>query len=138
MPDLSPIFDDLVRFQIELWNAVDARLREENDLTLARFQVMRFLSEAEDARLIDIAADMVITMGGASKLVDRIEAAGHCQRRANPADGRSSFIELTADGHDTYAEATRTFESELELRFNASPAQLEQLGDTLATLRGRR
>jgi len=138
MPDLSPIFDDLVRFQIELWNAVDARLRDENDLTLARFQVMRFLSEAEDARLIDIATDMVISMGGASKLVDRIEAAGHCERRANPADGRSAFIELTPAGHDAFAEATRTFESELELRFSASPAQLEQLGETLMTLRGRR
>ena len=138
MPDLPRIFDDLIRFQIELWNAVDARLRDENDVTLARFQVMRFLATAEDARLIDIATDMVITMGGASKLVDRIEAAGHCERRANPADGRSSFIELTAEGHDAYAEATRTFESELEQRFDASPSQLTQLGETLVTLRAAR
>jgi hypothetical protein len=27
VPDLAALFDELIRFEIELWNAVDARLR---------------------------------------------------------------------------------------------------------------
>jgi hypothetical protein len=45
--------------------------------------------------VFDIAEELSLTVGGTSKLVDRIEAAGHCVRRANPDDRRSSIIELT-------------------------------------------
>jgi len=138
MPDLPFIFDQLVRLQIELWNGIDARLRDENNLPLGRFQVLRIVASTEDCRVQDIATQLVITIGGASKMVDRIEAAGLCSRVENPSDGRSSHIELTAEGHEALAEATRTFESELELRFDASTSQLDQLGATLSSLRVQR
>jgi DNA-binding MarR family transcriptional regulator len=34
----------------------------------------------------DIAAELAIGWSGASKIVDRVEAGGHCRRRANPED----------------------------------------------------
>jgi MarR family transcriptional regulator, organic hydroperoxide resistance regulator len=34
MSDLRQVFNELVRFEIELWNAVDARLKTEFDLPL--------------------------------------------------------------------------------------------------------
>jgi hypothetical protein len=30
MSDLRQVFNDLIRFEIELWNAVDARLKRES------------------------------------------------------------------------------------------------------------
>ena len=37
MPDLKVLFSDLIRFETDLWNAVDARLRSEYDLPLTWF-----------------------------------------------------------------------------------------------------
>ena len=39
--DLRLVYSDLVRFEIELWGAVEARLRAECDLQLTWFEVMR-------------------------------------------------------------------------------------------------
>jgi len=50
------------------------------------------------------------------QIVDRLEAAGYCGRRANPADRRSSIIELTAPGVRLLAQLTQTVQDELERR----------------------
>jgi DNA-binding MarR family transcriptional regulator len=142
MSDLPALFDELIRFEIELWNAVDVRLRADCDVMLSRFEPMRVISRRGPCRVQDIAEDMSITVGGASKLVDRIEAAGHCRRRPNPQDKRSSLIELTPAGSRLLARATATFEDELHTRLGSAvpAASLQQLSTTLAALRsvGRR
>jgi DNA-binding MarR family transcriptional regulator len=51
----------------------------------------------------DIAHELAITTGGTSKLVDRIEASGYCRRLPNPADRRSSLLELTPAGQRLFA-----------------------------------
>src|SRR6516165_10084105 len=94
MTDLKKLFSELIRFETELWNAIDARLRAEFDLPLSRFEPMQIIGRRGACRVNDIAEELVITVGGTSKLVDRIQAAGHCRRRSNPHDGRSSIIEL--------------------------------------------
>jgi DNA-binding MarR family transcriptional regulator len=135
--DVATIFTDLVRYQIELWNAVDSRLRVDHDLPLSRFEPMQIIAQRESCRVFDIAEEMVITVGGTSKLVDRLEAAGHVRRRANPGDRRSSIIELTPGGRRLLAKATATYEDELGLRLgSAIPArELDRLASTLSTLR---
>jgi DNA-binding MarR family transcriptional regulator len=85
----------------------------------------------------DIAEELSITIGGTSKLVDRIEAAGFCIRRANPDDGRSSVIELTAAGRRVLAKATKVFESELETRIGSAVSErsMQQLHSSIVKLR---
>jgi DNA-binding MarR family transcriptional regulator len=85
----------------------------------------------------DIAAELSITVGGTSKLVDRIEAAGHCRRVANPDDRRSSLIELTNAGRRLLAKATVVFEEELKTRIGSavSTQRLTQFQATLQQLR---
>ena len=39
-------------------------------------------------------------MGGASKAVDRLVAAGHAAREAHPTDRRSSVLAVTDAGHE--------------------------------------
>src|SRR6202167_3675585 len=95
MPDLKLLFSDLVRSETELWNAVDARMRAEHDLPLHRFEPMQVIDSTRSCRVYDIAGAMALTTDGVSRLFDRIEAAGHCRRRPNPDDRRSSIIDLT-------------------------------------------
>jgi MarR family transcriptional regulator, organic hydroperoxide resistance regulator len=135
--DLQLLFSELIRFETELWNAVDARLRADCDLQLTWFEPMQVISRRPACRVYDIAEDLSITMGGTSKLVDRIEASGYCRRRPNPDDRRSSIIELTPAGRHLLAEATVAFEDELQTRIgSAIPARsLEQFSTALTKLR---
>jgi DNA-binding MarR family transcriptional regulator len=137
MADLRQLFSDIIRFETELWSAVDNRLRDEFDLPVARFEFMLFIAGHPPCRVHDIASALAITVGGTSKLVDRIEAAGHCRRRPNPDDRRSSIIELTAAGRRLLAKASVAFDEELErlLGGAVSERSLEQFAATLAMLR---
>jgi len=85
----------------------------------------------------DIAASLSITVGGTSKNVDRIEAAGLCSRRANPSDRRSSIIELTPAGKRLLARSAVTVEDELRRRLGTAMPErsLAQFTRTLTKLR---
>ena len=135
--DLSQIFSDLVWLETELWQATDARLKADFDLPLVRFKPMQVIGRLPSCRVNDIAVEMSMTVGGTSKLVDRIERAGHCRRTPNPNDRRSSVVVLTPAGKRLLVEATEAFEEELELRLGSvlSPRALQQLGASLRTLR---
>ena len=113
MPALQTIFSVLIRFEAELWNAVDTRLRADCDLPLSRFAPMQVIARNGSCRVHDIADELSMTVGGTSKLVDRIEASGYCTRSPNPGDRRSSVIELTAAGSAVLARAAAAFEEEL-------------------------
>ena len=134
---ISRIFDDLVRLQIELWNAIDARLQARCELSMGWFQVMRLVGRIEACRVNDIAEELRITVGGASKVVDRVEAAGLCRRRSNPGDRRSSIIELTPSGTSLLHTADAVYAEELHRRLQAPlpPRTLTQFGNTLRRLR---
>src|SRR6202008_2222440 len=137
MTDLLELFHQLIRYETELWNAVDARLRAEFGLPLTRLEPMQVIARHPACRVNDIAEELSITIGGTSKLVDRIEAAGYCVRRANPEDRRSSIIELTASGRRILAKATKVFEDELQTRIGSAVPQrsLQQFPSTLVKLR---
>jgi len=137
MDDLLDLFHQLIRFETELWNAVDARLRAEVGLPLSRLEPMQVIARRPSCRVYDIAEELSITIGGTSKLVDRIEAAGYCVRRANPDDRRSSIIELTASGRRVLAKAAKVFENELQTRIGSVVAErsLQQFYVTLVKLR---
>lgn len=137
MTDPHTVFQDLVRLQIELWNAVDTRLRRDVGISLAQFGGIHAIGLRDECRVLDVADELVITIGGASKLVDRIEANGLCERRLNPADGRSSLLHLTDDGRGALERATGIVDDELSARLERrlTASSLQQFGDTLALLR---
>ncbi|MBV9312631.1 MAG: MarR family transcriptional regulator [Pseudonocardia sp.] len=138
--ELRELFSDLIRFETELWNAVDERLRVEVGLPLSRFEPLQVIDRLGACRVHDIARELSITAGGVSKLVDRTESAGLCRRRANPVDGRSSIIELTAAGRRVLTSALEVFDNELQTQLGSAlpEAELEHFGRTLARLRAHR
>lgn len=137
MPELRQLFNDLIRFEIEIWNAVDARLKADFDLPLTQFEPMSVMQSTPACRVYDIARELGITTGGTSKLVDRIEARGYCRRLPNPEDRRSSLVELTAEGQGVLAAAGRAFDEELRRWLGAVVPErtLRQFAATLARLR---
>ena len=137
MTDLRRLFDDLVGLEIAVWDAVDARLRRDCGLPLGQFMPMRVVAATPGCRVLDVSAQLQITVGAASKVVDRVEAAGHCARRPNPRDRRSSLIALTPAGVAALAAADVVFERELRELLGGvlSPAALAGFAGTLARVR---
>lgn len=135
--DLASLFSDLIRLETELWDLVDGRLRREHDLALSWFELMQVIDRTPACRVIDIADELSITIGGTSKIVDRIESAGWCERSPNPDDGRSSVIGLTRSGRRLLAAASRTFDDEIGLRLGAalSSSTLRRFAATITRLR---
>jgi DNA-binding MarR family transcriptional regulator len=92
--DLLTLFIVLVRFEAELCNAVDARLRTVCALPLSGFGTLRVIARHRACRVRDIAEQLAITVGATSKRVDRLEAprcavAGHIRRTAAPRSSSS-------------------------------------------------
>ena len=137
MAELWRLYSDLIRLEIELWDAVDRRLRAECGVSMATFDVLQAVARTPSCRVYELARELSITVGGTSKAVDRIEALGHLARRSNPGDRRSSIIELTESGTDLLDRARAAADRELELRLGSVlPAdELDRLGDTITRLR---
>ncbi|WP_033342763.1 MarR family winged helix-turn-helix transcriptional regulator [Catenuloplanes japonicus] len=100
--------NDLIRLEILLWERVDARLRAAHDLPLARFQTLHALADGP-LRVGDLAQRMSITVGGASKVTDRMVTLGLLAREPDPTDRRASRVTLTAAGRSALDAATGTY-----------------------------
>jgi DNA-binding MarR family transcriptional regulator len=135
--DLKLLYRELVSLEIELWDGIEGRLRAEYDLALTSFEVLHLLLRRPGRRIQDIAEEFSITVGGTSKVVDRLETAGLCARRANPNDRRSSIVELTPEGRKLVDGALKVFEEELELRIGSviPEESVREVTAVLATLR---
>ncbi|MDR6435047.1 DNA-binding MarR family transcriptional regulator [Paenarthrobacter nicotinovorans] len=129
---LYPLFSELTRLETELWDGLDNTLRKEYGLPMSRFEPMAVMDRLGACRVLDVATALAISVGGTSKLIDRIEKSGYCRRRNNPDDRRSSLIELTAEGRTILERARRTVDAELELRL--APAMSQQGAEELMEL----
>src|SRR5258708_32118857 len=70
---------------------------------------------------------LILTSGGLSNLLRRLEKAGHIRRLADEIDGRGVIVELTEAGRRTVEPAMRDHaETERRLRSALSPD--EQVG----------
>lgn len=97
-------FDALVRYEIALWNVVGQALSRECLVSLGQLHALRILDNYDgQARVQELSSDIGITVGAASKLVDRLERDGLAERSPNPANRRSSLIALTPSGRHAMA-----------------------------------
>lgn len=125
----SDFLQTLVSTQIQLWNDADAALRT-HGIPLSHLYALNAIAVAGTVRASDLAAAIGITVGAASKLIDRLERDGHCSRRANPDDRRSALVELTAAGVQSQVEGSAALEAHLASRLG--PAVTDTKRDELA------
>ena len=62
-------------------------------------------SPGERLRMSELARDMTMSTSGLTRLVDRIEAAGHVRREACPEDRRGFHVVLTDEGRAVLGRA---------------------------------
>jgi len=137
MPDepLLPMLHELASCQhaIERYSARHVRAL---GLTPAQFDVVAILGSRDDTTLRELSELTLITKGTLTGVVDRLERRGIVRRRADPADGRRTFVELTPSGRRLFA---RVFPEHLAYVRRAfarlAPSRLERMRRDLASLR---
>jgi len=131
------LLSELERTSAQVAAAVDLRLQRETGLPLALFDVMSVIASRDICRVYDVATELGMSSGGASKLADRLEARGHCRRHPNPGDRRSSLLKLSPAGATLLATAQHIVDAELDgmLGSRLSRTEIAQLAGMLRRLR---
>lgn len=85
------------------------QIEEECGISHLMYEVLLILARAGERGMSmgAISREQVLTSGGVTRLVDRMEAAGLVERVANPGDRRGRLVRITADGDAKAVEATR-------------------------------
>jgi DNA-binding MarR family transcriptional regulator len=90
----------IVRTHRRLTDSLGRELEENVGIPLVFFDVLIHVGGAPDRRLTmsKLSADVALTTGGVTRLVDRMVEAGLVAREACPRDRRSIYVVLTQDG----------------------------------------
>lgn len=108
----------LVRTHARLWDELEAQMRRDHGLTIARYDVLAHLdSPAGRLRLSELASSVVLSPSGLSKLLDRMEASELVRREPDPLDARSTFARITPRGRALVKKARRGHHELLRERF---------------------
>ena len=77
----SSLFAALVDTEVRVWNAIETALSAAgNALTLGRFLVLRTVRDTPACRIQEVAVSQGITLGAASRLVERLHRDGLLNR----------------------------------------------------------
>lgn len=89
---------------------LERELQAEQDLALTDYDVLVQLAGAEDRRLrmSELADRLLLSRSGATRLVDRLVAAGLVERATCESDRRGQWAALTDAGYDRLRGATPT------------------------------
>lgn len=99
---------------------VEERLQERLGLLLADNEALVNLRHAGlPLRMSDIADRLILSRGGATKVIDRLEAMGLVARRPDPADGRATVVEITPEGTAMAVAAKEIVDECLEQAWSA-------------------
>ena len=83
-------------------------IEREFGISHAMFEVMLLLGRAgAPLPMREISQARVLTTGGVTRLVDRMEAAGLVRREVSARDGRVHLVALTENGEATVVRAAR-------------------------------
>ena len=102
-----------------LTEEIDRSLRETHGLTLQHFELLLHLDRAPGNRMRmgDLATSVRLSQSGASRLVDRVERAGHVVREECDADGRVLYAQLSERGKAQLLQARPTYVASVRGRF---------------------
>jgi DNA-binding MarR family transcriptional regulator len=105
-------------------------------ITRSQWWVLAFLSRRDGMTQTALAADLDLTKVAIGGLLDRMEAAGFVERRADQSDGRARRIYLTRAGAKMVTAIRDSVESiELEILSRVPEDALNQAAETLRALK---
>ena len=90
---------------------IERDLAEEGLMPLSWYDVLLALYEAPERklRMHELARTILVTRGGLTRLVARIEKAGLLRREPDPADGRGLYAVLTEEGLESLRRTWPTY-----------------------------
>ncbi|MGC0343904.1 MarR family winged helix-turn-helix transcriptional regulator [Streptomyces sp. SLBN-8D4] len=94
-------------------------LEEECGISHLVFEVLLILGRAGEPGLSmrAVAQEQILTTGGATRLVDRMEVAGLVERKEDPDDRRGRLVCLTPLGEETAVRASRVHLENIQRHF---------------------
>jgi DNA-binding MarR family transcriptional regulator len=116
-----PAWLSFVRTHSRLWDRVEAQMRKDHGLTMARYDVLAQLVNAGGRLgLSDLASSILLSQSGVSKLLDRMERANLVRRDPDPRDARAAFAAVTPRGRSMVMEARQGHHDLLQQVFGDS------------------
>jgi DNA-binding MarR family transcriptional regulator len=93
-------FARLLRVHAALTRDLSAQLEAEHGLTISDYEVLLRLATAPERRLkrVELAASVVLSPSGITRLLDGLESAGLVARAACATDRRVTYAVLTDEG----------------------------------------
>jgi DNA-binding MarR family transcriptional regulator len=123
----------LLRAHAQLSKALDAQLDAAHALQLTSYEVLVYLSDAEGGRMRmnDLAASVLLSRSGLTRLVDRLEREGYLERCSCAHDARGAFAVITQAGREKLEAARETHLAGVRELFLSrfTPEELDVLGD---------
>ena len=137
-PDLDPSPLEVVGRVIVLAQHLERSVNESlaaHGLTLGQFDILATLRRQPDGRLTptQLLRSVVLSSGGMTNRLDRLEDAGWIRREADPEDRRGVVVALTAAGRKLIDVATDTRFA--EARQSLPPLDAGELSELKGLLR---
>jgi DNA-binding MarR family transcriptional regulator len=117
-PTLDPreAWHRLLQVSSAVLREIHRSLDAEDRIAITEFDVLITLDNAPGRamRMTDLAGATMLSSGGMTRLVGRLEQRGFLLRTPDPDDARAFRATLTADGEKKLAEARRTHDAVLD------------------------
>jgi DNA-binding MarR family transcriptional regulator len=130
----------LLRGHAALRRLMSARLQADHGLTVSEYEALLLLDEADGARLrgVDLAAGLVLTPSGVTRLLDRLGKLGFVRRESCQGDARVSYAVLLDAGRQRLAQAACGHVAAIRAVFGEryTDTELGQLAELLGRLPG--
>jgi DNA-binding MarR family transcriptional regulator len=120
-----------LRAHAALRRVLDRELQEAHQLPLTEFEVLLWLANRPDGRMrmAEVASSMLLSQGGTTRLVERLERQGLVRREPCAEDRRGAYAVLTDAGRTRVRAARRTHVAGVRAHFlrHFAPEDLTQL-----------
>lgn len=100
-------FGKFLEAQARLVNLLNKSLEEKCSISIIWFEVLIRLARSPNNYLAigELGEQVVLTSGGITRLVDRIEKVGYVVRKPCPRDRRVQYVVITSQGLEKLQEA---------------------------------
>jgi DNA-binding MarR family transcriptional regulator len=109
----------MLRIHARITQELDAELARRHGLPLTSYEVLLYLADAPGGRMrmSEIAASVLLSRSGLTRLVDRLERDGLLERERCEDDARGYFAAITEKGRAVFDDARKTHLTGVRHRF---------------------